>query len=177
MWSELLRAYHISTDLGILNGKAVWPPHTLGVLSDRGTFDRREVNVSVPQQDVKGLVDFIELHLPDYAEIHLRFTDQWPNLCPSGFLNAVVGLDQGKRCPSDEMMIYDTRGFSVVMFGAPQRRVVGKARDAIIEAIRCSHSLYSVQMPFTEGLPVRHHSHPPGLISLQLSMAPIYFGA
>lgn len=175
MWSELLIGDHVSTDLAVLNGKVVWLSHTLGIASGRGTFDRWEINVSVPQQHEKRLVYFIELHLSDYTgmlnaemiggriiEMHLRFTNQWPDLYPHGFLNAVVGLYQGKWCPSEEMMMNDTRGFSVVMFGTPKIEVWAKPDMSLVEAIRSCHSLYSVQMPFTEGVPVRHHSHPPG---------------
>ncbi|KFY41561.1 hypothetical protein V494_02924 [Pseudogymnoascus sp. VKM F-4513 (FW-928)] len=175
MWSELLEGDHISTDLAMLHGKVVWWSHTLGVPSGGGTFDRWEVNVAVPQQDKQMLVEFLQLHLPDYTgmlnaetiggkiiEMHLRFTNQWPDLYPRGFVDAVVGLYQGKWCPTDEMMTNETKGFSVVLFGFPDGESWVKPEMSVVEAIRIKHSIYSVQMPFTESQPARYHSHPPG---------------
>ncbi|KAJ5517550.1 hypothetical protein N7527_009110 [Penicillium freii] len=185
MWSELLQGDHISTDMAVLNGKVVWLSHTLGIPSGGGTFDRWEVNVTVSQEDERALVGFVELHLPDYTgmlnaetiggqiiEMHLRFTNQWPDLYPRGFLDAVVGLYQGKWCPTDEMVVNDTRGFSVVLFGTPKTESWAKPEMSLVEAIRSSHSLYSVQMPFTEGLPARHHAHPPGGYQLAIFNGP-----
>lgn len=175
MWSEMLEGDHVSTDFAVLNGKVVWCSHSLGVPSGGGTFERWEINISIPDQEQRALIDFMETHLPGYTgmtnaetiggkiiEMHLRFSDQWPDLYPRGFLPALVGLYQGKWVATEELERNEGKGFSIVLSGDPERASWVKPDAAQVDLLRQKHHISSIQLAFCEDELARRHTYPPG---------------
>jgi hypothetical protein len=91
--------------------------------------------------------------------VHLRFSDQWPDLYGRGWLDALVGLYARGEWELDDADRRD--GYSVVLFGAhgvayrhPDPRLVSRLLER--------PGISSVQITFHEDRPPRSHSMPPG---------------
>ncbi|XP_077659947.1 uncharacterized protein AFUA_1G01170 [Aspergillus fumigatus Af293] len=109
MWSALLTGEHISTDIAVDAGRAVWFAHTKGVAGPDKTWEYWEVNTPVEPSLEKYITDLVEPHLAGYTgmmnvetiggkiiEVHLRFSPQWPNMYGSWFIASLVDLYCGK---------------------------------------------------------------------------------
>jgi hypothetical protein len=176
MWSELLIGEHISTDVLVLNGNIIWHSHTRGHPLDEGTFDRWDVNVQCNSKLLPFLTSFINQHFPTYTgamnletisgkiiEMHLRFADQWPDLYPAGFLDAVVALSSGAFSLDNSLALTPQRmGYSVVLFGRRGRSYWKKPPEYEVQALLRRSDVSSVQLPFHEGQLAEQHSMPPG---------------
>jgi hypothetical protein len=172
MWMELLTGEHVSTDVAVLKGKAAWWRHAIGKPLADGMFDYWTV-LAEPRADIEdycgawltknmagytGMVNF-ETIGARIIEVHLRFTDQWPDLYGAGWLKALIGLySEGRWSHADT----DRRdGYSVVLFGAHKVRY-RHPDPGLVEDIRKRPGISSVQITFHEDKPASAHSMPPG---------------
>lgn len=176
MWSELLIGDHISTDVLVLNGSVIWHSHTRGHPLDGGTFDRWDVNIQYNDDLVLYLEEFIRQNLCGFSgpmnletiggkiiELHLRFADQWPDLYPPDFMEAVVMLSSG-AFPMDGVLALKIQatGYSVILFGRRGRSHWIKPAEYEIQLLLRRYNISSIQLPFQEGQPAEQHSMPPG---------------
>jgi hypothetical protein len=171
-WMTLLKGEHVSTDIAVRNGNAVWFRHSQGIPLHEGTFDYWLVEAKPRAPLERYCFEWIARHLAGYTgminiesiggriiEVHLRFADQWPDLYGPQWLDAVVGLysrgvwdleDRGRR-----------DGYSVVLFGA-HGRTYRHPSARLIQEIRRMPEVTSVQVTFHEDRPPESHSMPPG---------------
>jgi hypothetical protein len=93
MWMPLLHGRHVSSDVAVVDGIPCWWRHVTGTPSGEGTFDYWTVHAAADPliEDYCGA--WIRLHLSRYTsmvnietiggrmiEVHLRLSDQWPDL-------------------------------------------------------------------------------------------------
>jgi hypothetical protein len=171
-WMELLEGEHVSSDVAVENGRAVWWRHATGIPRPGGTFDRWVIHAE-PRPQLEAMCGkWIESHLAGYTgmmnletigeriiEAHLRFADQWPDLYGDGWVEAVIGLyangvwryaDTARRT-----------GFSIVLF-APSGPHYRHPPSHILEALRERSGISSIQITFHEDWDPRRHAMPPG---------------
>lgn len=171
LWMRVLEGEHVSSDVAVVDGRAAWWRHVLGLEMGGGTFNYWIVSGDArPDLEAYG-GDWIRSHLPGYTgamnletiggriiEAHLRFADQWPDLYGEGWLDALVRLyaegrwdypDDGRRT-----------GYSVVLFG--RHRVRYRPDPDVVESVRRRPAISSVQITFHPGKPLRSHAMPPG---------------
>jgi hypothetical protein len=171
-WMELLRGEHLSSDVAVQRGRPVWWRHATGVPRRGGTFDRWVVHAE-PRADIESYCGaWIEAHLRGYTgmlnletiggriiEVHLRFTDQWPDLYGPGWVAALVRLYAGGgwrfRDPAPRT------GYSVVLFGPAKRRPAHPPAALVAEVARMP-GVSSVQITFHADRDARLHAMPPG---------------
>jgi len=92
-------------------------------------------------------------------EIHLRMSDQWPDLYGRGWVDALIGLySRGEWTFADRNR---RDGFSVVLFGPAGRRWRHPPRERIGEILAVP-SVSSVQITFHEDRDPSFHAMPPG---------------
>ncbi len=172
MWMTLLEGIHVSSDVAVVAGKARWWRHARGLPSGQGTFDHWTIHADRDHTLETRLERWVNRHLIDYTgmvniesiggriiEIHLRLTDQWPDLYGPGWVEAVVRLyDRGDWAFDDS----DRRdGFSVVLFGPHGRRYRHPA-PALVESVRGMPGVSSLQISFDEDRDPALHAMPPG---------------
>ena len=175
MWSQLLVGDHISTDVLVVDGSVLWHSHTQGHPLEGGTFDRWDVNVQRDDHLMSYLKGFIKQNFLGFngpmnletiggkiIEMHLRFADQWPDLYPPDFMEAVVMLSSGSFSMGYETLKTQGTGYSVVLFGRRGRSHWKKPSEYEIQSLLCLYNISSVQLPFHEGQPAEQHSMPPG---------------
>ncbi len=92
-------------------------------------------------------------------EVHLRFSDQWPDLNGAGWLAAVVELHASGewRFSARERRT----GYSVVLFG-PHGVQYRHPPAALLRDLRGTPEVSSVQVTFHEDRLATDHSMPPG---------------
>src|SRR3954471_14966778 len=109
MWMTLLEGRHVSSDVAVVDGKACWWRHVTGVPAGGGMFDYWVVHGGRDEALEARLGGWIDEHLAGYTgmlnletiggsiiDVHLRITDQWPDLYGPGWVDAVIGLyDRG----------------------------------------------------------------------------------
>ena len=104
-WMTLLEGEHVSSDVALVRGRAVWWRHCRGTPAAQGTFDHWLIEADQRPQLQAYLGAWATQYLADYTgmlnlesiggriiEAHLRVADQWPDLYEAGWLEAVVGL-------------------------------------------------------------------------------------
>ncbi len=171
-WTELLTGDHVSTDWALVRGEPVWCRHTRGIPAPGGTFDYWIIEAGTRPELEAYSREWIGHFLPDYTgmlnvesiggriiEVHLRFSDQWPDLYGAGWLDAMVGLYRHHRWRFDES--HRTEGFSVVLFG-PHGVSYSHPSAQKLRAYRAAHAVSSVQITFSEQRPASAHAMPPG---------------
>jgi hypothetical protein len=93
-------------------------------------------------------------------ELHLRFTDQWPDIYGGRpWVEALIGLYAEKRWRFADANRRD--GYSVALFGPGD----GRYRHPPVELqddIRARPGISSLQLTFHETQPTEWHSNPPG---------------
>ncbi len=173
IWMPLLEGEHVSTDVAVVAGSAVWQRHSIGKPLDGGMFDYWVV-LAESRPDIEAyLADWIARHMPDYTgmmnfetigariiEVHLRFADQWPDLYGGRpWVESLVGLYQHGRWSFDDGGRRD--GYSVVLFGGHglQYRHPPKGLQ---DEIRSTPGIESLQITFHEDRPPSWHAMPPG---------------
>jgi hypothetical protein len=176
MWMTLLRGEHWSTDAAVVAGQVRWMRSAQGLASGGGTFDYwvlpGSLSAGAAAAEAYG-ARWIAQHLPDYTgmvnletiggqiiEVHLRFTDQWPDLYGEGWLDALVRLYAHGEW-SDSVNRPPRTGYSVVLFGAHDRRYRAPP-EWLIEEISRGAEVSSVQITFHEDRPAGEHAMPPG---------------
>src|ERR1019366_2527786 len=105
MWMTMLEGRHVSTDVAIVGGERRWWRHVTGQSAGEGTFDHWTVHADREPEIERYCGEWIARHLRGYTgmlnietiggrmiEMHLRFSDQWPDLHGPGWVQALVGL-------------------------------------------------------------------------------------
>jgi len=171
-WMTLLEGRHVSSDIAVIKGEPRWWRHTTGKPAGEGTFDYWTVQADADPSIETRCAPWVRARLGGYTgmlnletiggtiiEAHLRFSDQWPDLYGEGWLAALVELyEHGMWSFADA----DRRdGYSVVLFG---RAGAGYRHPpaALLDEIRQTPGVSSVQVTFHEDLPPERHAMPPG---------------
>jgi hypothetical protein len=172
MWMELLKGEHVSTDVAVIDGVPKWWRHVIGKAIDEGMFDywtvlaedRPEIErycgawLRANFRGYTGMVNF-ETIGARIIEVHLRFSDQWPDLYGAGWTDALVRLyAEGVWDYADGER---RDGYSVVLFGPHGLQYWHPDPELIAELLK-HPALTSIQITFHEDKPPRAHSMPPG---------------
>lgn len=171
-WMRLLTGEHVSTDVALARGKPVWWRHVKGKPGRAGTFDHWTVEAKRRpkleaycdawlRRELAGFSGVVNVETIGgrIIEIHLRMSDQWPDLYGAGWVESLVPLYRNGRWDfADE----DRRtGYSVVLFGPHGRRYRPIDRD-LVAALAKRPGVSSIQISFHEDRPPEAHSMPPG---------------
>ena len=171
MWMTLLTGRHVSSDAAVVRGKVRWWRHVTGRPAGGGTFDYWTVHANAQPALEAAVGGWLATHLHDYTgmvnvetiggfiiEVHLRASDQWPDLYGRGWVESLVELySHGEWTFVDR----DRRdGFSVVLFGPSDQRSQYPPRERI-EEILAMPGVSSVQITFHEDSALMH-AMPPG---------------
>jgi hypothetical protein len=171
MWMPLLEGRHVSSDVAVVKGAPRWWRHATGKPRRGGTFDYWTVQAA-PEPDIEARSGgWIARHLAKYTgmlnletiggtiiEVHLRLSDQWPDLYGAGWLDALVALYHRGEWRYDDRDRRD--GYSVVLFGRKGR--YRHPPDEFVDAIRRRPAVSSVQITFREDRAPAEHAQPPG---------------
>lgn len=171
-WMEYLTGEHLSTDVAVKNGKILWCGHVLGISSGQGTFDYWKIltqNRPVLEAYIEkimaekflrytGMVN-IESIGGKIIEIHLRMVDQWPDLYGDGWVHAVVKLYAQGVWSFPSRPLHEA--YSVVLFG-PHQRKYNPPAQSIVDDLKRSVDISSVQITFDNALAADKHYMPPG---------------
>jgi hypothetical protein len=172
MWMTLLSGRHVSTDVAIVDGEPRWWRHVTGTPSGEGTFDYWTVHAA-PEPELEAYCTaWIRRHLAGYTgimntetiggkmiEVHLRMSDQWPDLYGAGWVDAVVRLYDKGVWEFDDRARRD--GFSAVLFG-PHGSCYRHPPPALVVQARAAAGVSSVQVTFHEDREPGQHAMPPG---------------
>jgi hypothetical protein len=172
MWMTLLEGRHVSSDVAVIDGEPQWWRHVTGKPGPAGTFDFWTIHAPADAEIETYCGDWIRRHMTDYRgmlnfetidgriiEMHLRFSDQWPDLYGRGWIDALIKLyHRGTWSYVDD----DRRdGYSVVLFGPNGRRYRHPPAGAVADVLRLP-GVSSVQITFHEDRDPERHSMPPG---------------
>ena len=171
-WMPLLQGRHVSSDVAVVDGAPRWWRHVTGKPGKAGTFDFWTVHQGQDAELEDGCGAWVQKHLSGYSgminletiggtiiEVHLRFSDQWPDLYGAGWVDALVRLyrdgvwqfgDEGRR-----------EGYSVVLFGRKGPRYRHPPAEAVDGILR-RPGISSVQITFHEDRAPAEHAMPPG---------------
>jgi hypothetical protein len=172
MWMTLLSGRHVSSDVAIVNGEPRWWRHVTGEPSGEGTFDYWTVHAD-PEPALEDYCGrWIRKRLAGYTgilntetiggrmiEVHLRMSDQWPDLYGAGWVDALVRLYHEHRWDFADADRCD--GFSVVLFG-PHGPRYRHPPPALVAQVRHMAGVASVQVTFDEDKEPERHAMPPG---------------
>jgi hypothetical protein len=171
-WMTLLEGEHVSSDVALVRGRAVWWRHCRGTPAAQGTFDHWLIEADQRPQLQAYLGAWATQYLADYTgmlnlesiggriiEAHLRVADQWPDLYEAGWLEAVVGLyEHGEwRLAQGERR----NGYSLALFG-PHGREYRHPPAELVAQVRRMPYVTSVQITFHTDRPAAAHAMPPG---------------
>jgi hypothetical protein len=172
MWMPLLEGPHVSSDVAVEDGAPRWWRHATGKPGRGGTFDLWTVHAD-PHHDIEQRSGaWIARHLAGYTgllnletiggtiiEVHLRLSDQWPDLYGPGWVAALVRLYRDRVWRFDDRDRRD--GYSVVLFGrkGPRYR---HPPGAMVEEILRRPGISSVQITFHQDRAPSQHAMPPG---------------
>jgi hypothetical protein len=172
MWMTLLQGRHVSSDVVIVDGEPCWWRHVTGEPSGDGTFDYWTVHAATEPAIEDYCGAWIAQHLRGYTgilnietigarmiEVHLRMSDQWPDLYGAGWLDAVVRLyAQREWAFADRER---RNGYSVVLFG-PHGPKYRHPPAALLARVGSMPGVSSVQITFHEEKDPQGHAMPPG---------------
>jgi hypothetical protein len=171
-WMTLLEGRHVSSDVAVVDGEPRWWRHVTGKPAGEGTFDYWIVHAE-PDAGIEVYCgDWLRGNLAGYTgmlnletlggkmiEVHLRFSDQWPDLYGPGWIDAVVGLyESGDWDFADDDR---SEGYSVVLFG-PHGRPYRHPPQVLIGEIKDTPGITSVQITFHQDRAPESHAMPPG---------------
>jgi hypothetical protein len=172
MWMRLLRGEHVSSDAAVVGGEVHDIRHARGFSLPGGLFDYWIIEADPRPALEEYLGTWIETHLPSYTgmvnlesiggriiEVHLRVTDQWPDLYGQHWLDAVVELYSNSRWRPDS--VPRRTGYSIALFG-PHGRVYLRPEEHEIRELRAEPEVSSLQITFHPDRPGSSHSMPPG---------------
>jgi hypothetical protein len=94
-----------------------------------------------------------------FIEVHLRFTDQWPDLYGQDWLGAVVQLYH--RGEWEFTHSAPRIGYSVVLFGPHGREYRHPPRE-LLASLAAMPGISSIQVTFHEDRAAALHAMPPG---------------
>ncbi len=172
MWMTLLDGAHVSSDIAVVGGAPRWWRHVTGTPAGEGTFDRWTVHAAADAALERRCGAWLRNNLPGYTglvnletiggviiEVHLRFSDQWPDLYGPGWVAALIRLYQARRW--DFLDRNRSDGHSVVLFGPHGPRYRHPPRKLVDEVARMP-GVSSVQITFREDRDPEWHAMPPG---------------
>jgi hypothetical protein len=172
MWMQLLSGDHLSTDAAVVEGQVRWVRHTVGVPLEGGMFDYWTVLAAARPEVEQYLATWVHTYLPRYTgmlnvetiggriiEVHMRFADQWPDLYGTGWVEALVKLYAQGVWEFDDSDRRD--GYSVVLFGAHGVQYRHPPAE-LVQQLRATEGVSSIQITFHEDWPPSRHSMPPG---------------
>lgn len=172
MWMPLLEGRHVSSDVAVVKGTPCWWRHATGKPGRGGTFDFWTVHAAADDEIEQRCGAWIGRHLAAYTgmlnletiggtmiEVHLRLSDQWPDLYGAGWVDALVRLYHEATWRFDDGGRRD--GYSVVLFGRKGPRYRHPPRELVDELLR-RPGISSVQITFHEGRAAAQHAMPPG---------------
>lgn len=172
MWMTMLEGEHVSSDVAVVNGEVKWLRHSVGEPLEGGMFDYWTVLAAAKPEIENYLADWVKTNMPAYTgmlnfetidaviiEVHLRFADQWPDLYGDGWVEALVKLYAKGTWEFDDRERRD--GFSVVLFGAHGVQYSYPPQQ-VVERLRGTEGVMSIQITFHEDHPPASHSMPPG---------------
>jgi hypothetical protein len=172
MWMTLLEGRHVSSDVAVLSGEPRWWRHVTGRPAGEGTFDYWTIQAA-HEPDIEAYCgSWIRRNLAGYTgvmnletiggrmiEVHLRMSDQWPDLNGEGWIDAVIGLYHQNKW---EFADRDRRdGYSVVLFG-PHGPSYRHPPPRLVDEVRSLPGVSSVQITFIEDKDPAQHAMPPG---------------
>ncbi len=172
MWMTLLQGRHISSDVAVVDGTPRWWRHVTGAPGGEGTFDYWTVHAAGDPVIEDYCAAWIRRHLRGYTgiiniesiggrmiEVHLRISDQWPDLYGAGWVEALVRLyAEGRWTFADR----DRRdGYSVVLF-APHGVHYRHPPASLVQQVQQLPDVSSVQITFHEDKDPAQHAMPPG---------------
>jgi hypothetical protein len=172
MWMTLLEGRHVSSDVAVVEGEPCWWRHVTGKPGRRGTFDFWTVHAA-PDPEIEARCGaWIRRHLARYTgmlniesiggamiEVHLRLSDQWPDLYGAGWVDALVRLYDKRTWSFDDGARRD--GYSVVLFGRRGPRYRHPSAETVA-ALLGRPGISSLQITFHEDRPAAYHAMPPG---------------
>jgi hypothetical protein len=172
MWMRLLSGEHVSSDAAVIAGKVQDMRHAQGLSLPGGLFDYWIIE-SEPKAALDAYLGaWIEAHLARYTgmvnlesiggriiEVHLRVTDQWPDLYGKHWLDAVVALYSQAIWPP--VAPVTRRGYSIALFG-PHGRDYRAPDERELSALRAEAQISSVQITFHPDRAPSSHAMPPG---------------
>ena len=107
IWMTLLEGRHVSSDVAVVDGEPRWWRHVTGKPGGEGTFDFWTVHAAPHPDSSSAAAPGSRRHLAGYTgmlnletiggaiiEVHLRFSDQWPDLYGAGWVEALIRLYQ-----------------------------------------------------------------------------------
>jgi hypothetical protein len=172
MWMPLLEGRHVSSDVAVVQGTPCWWRHATGKPGRGGTFDFWTVHAAAEAEIEDKCGAWIACHLAGYTgmlnletiggtiiEVHLRLSDQWPDLYGAGWVDALVRLYHRGTWQFDDGARRD--GYSVVLFGRKGPRYRHPPGE-VVEAILSRPEVSSVQITFREDRAPANHAMPPG---------------
>jgi hypothetical protein len=172
MWMTLLDGRHVSSDVAVVDGRAMWWRHASAKPGPEGTFDHWTIHAAADGEIEAHCGEWIARHLAGYTgminletiggqiiEVHLRFADQWPDLYGAGWVEALVRLYRhgGWDYPDTDRR----DGYSVVLFG-PHGTRYHHPPPALIDEIGAMPLISSVQVTFHADKAPDQHAMPPG---------------
>ena len=171
-WMQLLEGEHVSSDVAVVGGQARWWRHVVGVPLGGGRFDHWVIMAEDRPRIESYCGEWLARHMADYTgmvnfetigariiEVHLRFSDQWPDLYGPGWLEAVVRLYGEGVWRHDDLDRRDA--YSVVLFGAHGIEYA-HPEGSLVERLRAEAGVSSIQITFHADKPSWAHAMPPG---------------
>ena len=172
MWMPLFEGEHVSTDVAVVNGEPQWWRHSSGKPLEGGMFDYWTV-LAAPEPHVEAYCGhWLRTHMSGYTgivnfetigariiEVHLRFADQWPDLYGQGWVAALIRLYAEGLWQFDDSN--RKTGYSVVLFGGHGIQYRHPPKE-IVDELRKTADITSIQITFHEDRPPAAHSMPPG---------------
>jgi hypothetical protein len=172
MWMRLLGGEHISSDAAVIGGKVHEMRHAQGLSLPGGLFDYWIIEAERRPTLEAYIGAWIEAHLAGYTgmvnlesidgriiEVHLRVTDQWPDLYGAHWLDAVVELYSNSMWRGDPAP--RRLGYSIALFG-PHGRQYSDPDERALSELRARREVSSLQITFHPDRPPSSHSMPPG---------------
>jgi hypothetical protein len=178
MWMPLLDGEHVSSDAAVVKGEPRWWRHVIGKPLEGGMFDHWTVLAEAQPEIEDYCGRWTREHLSGYTgmvnfetigsriiEAHLRFADQWPDLYGAGWTEALVRLYAEGRWEFDDSNRRE--GYSVVLFGAHGVQYAHPPQ-ALVDELRGTPGVSSIQITFHQDRPPSAHSMPPGGFRLSI---------
>jgi hypothetical protein len=172
MWMTLLQGRHVSSDVAVVDGAPRWWRHVTAAPGQQGTFDCWTVHAAPDRALEDYCGGWIRTHLAGFTgilnletigeriiEVHLRMSDQWPDLYGGGWVEAVVRLYQQRRWDFADDDRRD--GYSMVLFG-PHGPTYRHPPAALVGKVAAIPGVSSVQITFHEDRAPEQHAMPPG---------------
>src|SRR6266581_1032600 len=140
-------------------------PSTIGPCTRRPTLRSRPIAAPGPaniwslRRRCTSIMINVETIGGRMIEVHLRLSDQWPDLYGAGWVEALVRLYGERRW---DFADHDRRdGYSVVLFG-PHGPRYRHPPGALATQVRQMPGVSSVQITFHEDKEPERHAMPPG---------------